>query len=79
MLLFKIIFWGLMAVYASYVIFSIVCFFRKSCKWKMCPFRCRRIGEDLNLGGCKKCPYPYDEKERAAIKNALKILDKLSE
>jgi len=58
-----------------YVSFRFVCSFRKSCKWKKCPFRNKCIPTDvLNFGDdfCVKCPYPFDEEERQQMLQEIK-------
>jgi len=62
---------------ALFVPFRIVCFFKRTCKWKKCPFR--RVGYlgDGNMGGCSKCPFPYDDKEKEKVRAEIEKLKTL--
>lgn len=54
-----------LGVIPVFIVFRIVCFFKKTCKWKSCPFRHTDIF--YSDTACRKCPYPYDQKEKDAI------------
>lgn len=59
-----------------YVPFVLSCIFKKSCKWKSCPFRCKDQGI-TQMRICEKCPYPFDDAEAAEIHDTADRLEKL--
>lgn len=61
-----------------YVPFVLSCIFKKSCKWKSCPFRCKGQGV-TQMRICTKCPYPFDDTEAAEINETADRLEKLIE
>lgn len=58
-----------------YGLFILSCLFKKTCKWKMCPFRSKN-DRDLNIFKCTKCHYPFDDEEEAEME---KMCDRLEE
>jgi len=59
-----------------YVVFIVICLFKKTCRWKKCPFRSKIILDDLKMSGCTKCLYPYDKEEEEVIKAEFELLRK---
>ncbi len=57
-------------------LFRLTCIFKKKCTWKLCPFRNKDPIDDLHMWGCTKCPFPFDEEERAAYRDELDRLKK---
>lgn len=61
-----------------FVPFVLSCIFKKSCKWKGCPFRCKDQGI-TQMRICEKCPYPFDDAEAAEINETADRMEKLIE
>lgn len=61
-----------------FVPFVLSCTFKKSCKWKGCPFRCKDQGI-TQMRICEKCPYPFDDAEAAEINETADKMEKLIE
>lgn len=59
-----------------YLPFLLSCIFKKSCKWKGCPFRCREQGE-TQMRICTKCPFPFDDAEEKELNDTLDRIEKL--
>lgn len=58
-------------------VFKTVCFFKKSCKWKKCPFRSTPYDLGISMCTCEKCVFPFDEKEEKEFDETIERLENL--
>ena len=61
-----------------FVPFILSCIFKKTCKWKKCPFRSKHYGT-MDVWDCTKCPYPFDAEEEAELERICDQLEDLIE
>ena len=59
-------------------LFILSCIFKKTCKWKKCPFRSKNYGT-MDVWNCTKCPYPFDAEEEEELERIDKLITQLAQ